>query len=217
MAATRLTRAAARLVQILGGDCAIAGGLAVNAYGYVRATRDIDVIALTSLEAARRRLTEQGVVSRVFRGDAFEDDFTCLKGVLGGVPFDVLPPLVPIEPERLVRLDLHEVSLPIVDFETLVRLKLKAGGPKDLLDLAMLVNLRPERRTRTLEMAAYDPQLQSRLLSMVDDPRVKRDVAERSAEVRLLGPSRRKRGARAEGEGGSSGRAQAVARRRRAR
>jgi hypothetical protein len=41
MAGQRFTRAAARLVRILReGDCALAGGLAVNAHGYVRATRD---------------------------------------------------------------------------------------------------------------------------------------------------------------------------------
>ena len=190
MTTERLTRAAARLVAMLGEGCAIAGDLAVSAYGYVRATRDVDVIVSMPLEAARRRLAAQGVKTTLFRGDVTEQDFPCLKGVLGGVPFDVLPPFLPLERERRVKVELRGGSLPVVDFETLVRLKLKAGGPKDLLDVAVLVNLRPERRARVLELAAYDPRLQARLVSLVDDPRVKRDAAERSIERRLLDRSR---------------------------
>jgi hypothetical protein len=203
MAAPRLSRAAARLVRALGEDCAIAGGLAVSAYGYVRATRDVDVIVSMPLTEARRRLAEAGVETTLFRADALAGDFRCLKGLVGGVPFDVLPPLVPVERERTVALELHRRRLPIVDFETLVRLKLKAGGPKDLLDLAVLVNLRPERRERTLRLAAYDPRLQRRLGSLIDDPRVKRDAAERRLEARLARragrtttPPRRPRGRR---------------------
>ena len=199
MAAQRFTRAAARLVRILGEDCAIVGGLAVNAHGYVRATKDVDVIVSIPLDTARRRLAEQGVRTTLFRGgDVLEGDFPCLKGVLGGVPFDVLPPLVPLDRDRLVTLKLHRLSLPIIDFETLVRLKLRAGGPKDLLDLAVLVNLRPERRERALQLSAYDPQLRTRLLAWIDDPRVKRDIAERALEAKLIqqersGPKPRRR------------------------
>jgi hypothetical protein len=191
MAAQRLSRAAARLVRMLGENCAIAGGLAVNAYGYVRATTDVDVVVSMPLAEARRRLGEAGVETTLFRGDVLEGDFPCLKGVLGGVPFDVLPPLVPIESERTVTLALHGLTLPVVDFETLVRLKLKAGGPKDLLDLAVLVNLRPERRESALRLAAHDPLLRRRLASLVEDPRVKRDVAERQAHARLARRARR--------------------------
>jgi hypothetical protein len=183
VAARSHTRVAVRLVRLLGGDCAIAGGMAVNAHGYVRATRDVDVIVSTSLQVAKQRLDDAGVKTTLFRGDVLEGDFPCLKGVLGGVPFDVLPQLVTIEPERRIVLEIHGAPLPVVDYETLVRLKLKAGGPKDLLDVAMLVNLNPERRSRTLELAGRDL---SRLVALIDDPRVRRDAAERKAEDRLL-------------------------------
>jgi hypothetical protein len=192
VAARRFTRVAARLVRILGEDCAIAGGLAVNAHGYVRATRDVDLLVSTTLDTARRRLEAHAVRTVLFRGDVPEGDFPCLKGVLGGVPFDVLPPLVPIERERLIVLELHGLSLPVVDFETLVRLKLKAGGPKDLLDLAVLVTVRPERRARCLELAAHDPELQRRLSSFIENPRVKREAAERAIEATLQEKPRRK-------------------------
>jgi hypothetical protein len=196
MAASRLTRVAVRLVKMLGEGCAVVGGLAVNAYGYVRATRDVDIIVPTSLQAAAGLLEAHGLELTRFRGDPFEGDFPCVKGVLGGVPFDLLPPLVPIERSRLVVLELHGQPLPIVDFETLVRLKLKAGGPKDLLDVAMLVNLRRDTRETVLGLAVHMPDIKARLLSYIDDPRVRRDAAERIAETAMLEKKRGRRGTR---------------------
>jgi hypothetical protein len=161
--------------------------MAVNAHGYVRATRDVDVMVTTPLRQAQEKLDAAGVRTTLFRGDVLEGDFPCLKGVLGGIPFDVLPALVALDPERLVILDLHGQPLPVVDFETLVRLKLRAGGPKDHLDVAVLVNVHPERRARVLELAGRDAP---RIAAVIDDPRVKRDVAERREEDRLLRASR---------------------------
>ncbi len=193
MAGQRYTRAAARLVRILrDGDCAIVGGLAVNAHGFVRATRDVDVIVALSLVEARRRLADAGLPTRLLKGDGLDGDFDCLKGVVGGVPYDVLPPLVPLDTERTIVIEVHGLRLPIVDFETLTRLKLQARGPKDLLDLAMLVNLRPERRERVLGLAAAAPGVAKRLLALLDDPRVIRDARERALEDKLLARTARR-------------------------
>lgn len=203
MAAQRLARAAARLMRMIGeSDCALAGGLAVSAHGYVRATKDVDIIVAVPLEEARRRLRAQGLGVRLLRGDVFEGDFPCLKGVIGGVPFDVLPALVPIEPDRTVLLDLHPLKLRVVDFDTLTRLKLKAGSPKDLWDLAILINLRPDRRERALRLAAHDPALVARLLSFMDDPRARREAREHAVKPRPIPrKSRRRRSKRAKNRG----------------
>jgi hypothetical protein len=61
MAAQRHSRVAVRLARLLGPDCAIVGGMAVNAHGYLRATRDVDVMVLVPLAEARRRLSAAGV------------------------------------------------------------------------------------------------------------------------------------------------------------
>jgi len=197
VAGQSFTQVAVRLVRIIGeSECAVAGGLAVNAHGYVRATKDIDIVVSLPLAEARRRLAARGVKTTLFRGDVLEGDFSCLKGALSGVPFDVIPPLVPIEPERAVRIELHRQVLPIVDFETLTRLKLKAGSPKDLLDIAMLAIIRPQRRERVLQLAAYDPDMRARLLSFLDDPRLKRDARERALEVKLQESQGQDRGTR---------------------
>jgi len=83
MAAGKFVKAAAQLLRILGEDrCAIVGGMAVNAHGFVRGTRDVDVIVMIPLAEARRLLAENGVTARLSKGDSSEDDFECLKGVI---------------------------------------------------------------------------------------------------------------------------------------
>lgn len=186
MAAGRFVRAAARLVRVLGEDrCAVAGGVAVNVHGYVRATRDVDMIVSVPLAEARQRLRDGGITARVFEGDPLEGEFSCLKGVveLGGrpvdaVPFDVLPPLVPFEPSRMVDLTVRGERLRVVDIETLLRLKLKAGGPKDLYDVAILVNLHPKWKARAEGLAAADREVAKRLKSLLADPRVSAQARE---------------------------------------
>jgi len=182
MAVGRLLRAATAIVRILGeGRCALAGGVAVNAHGFIRATRDVDVIITFPLEEARRRLRESGIGVRLFKGDPLEGGFPRLKGVIGvevgrgrvqGVPFDVLPQLVPIEPERTIELTLRGRRLRVVDMETLIRLKLKAGTTPDLYDIAILVSMRPEWKQRARDLSAYDTDLADRLGRMIDDARV---------------------------------------------
>lgn len=149
-------KTAAALISAIGESrCALAGGLAVWAHGYVRGTRDVDVIAAVELEEARRLLAGRGIRATLGRGDVLEGGFPCLKGEMGGVPFDVLPELVPVAWGSAIPLDVAGRRLRVVDLATLLELKLKAGGAKDLMDVAMLVRLHPgqEERARQLSLA----------------------------------------------------------------
>jgi hypothetical protein len=198
MAAGRLVRAAARLLRVLGeDDAAIAGGVAVNAHGYVRATRDVDVIVKLPLAEAQRRLEAQGIAATLFRGDVLEGDFHCLKGVLGSgrstVRFDVLSPLVPLDPAQFVSLDLRGQRLTVVDLPTLLRLKVRAGGIRDLYDVAMLVSLNPGSRAAFERAAANRPRELERIRSMIDDPRTRAAVAEIRGEERAARKAARPR------------------------
>ncbi len=197
MAAGKFVRAAAELLRALGEErCALVGGMAVNAYGFLRGTRDIDVIVSMPLAEARQRLASHGIQARLFRGDPLEGDFDCLRGVIGvdlgrsgvvGVPFDVVPQLVPLEPERCVQLTLRDQTLRVVDSDTLIRLKLKAGSPADLYDVAILVHLHPAWRSRARALAAHDARLAERLGAMLTDPRVRaqaREVKRQDAALR---------------------------------
>jgi len=187
MPAQRLLRAAGRLLGMLGDEeSAVVGGLAVSAHGYVRATRDVDILVSLPLAEARRRLAAHGVKTQLLRGDVLEGGFACLTGALGGVPFDILPPLVPLEAERTVQLDVGRISLRVVDFDTLARLKLKAGSPKDLWDLAILVHPAPRRRGGVLELAAHVPEVLERLKALLEDPRAKREARDRLVEEKRI-------------------------------
>lgn len=194
MAQASLLRAASRLLEMLGDtECAVIGGLAVSAHGYVRATRDVDILVTIPLDEARRRLSARGVSSRIRRGDFLEGDFPVLKGSLGRVPFDIVPQIVPLEPDRIQSVKVGGLTLRIVDFDTLARLKLKAGSPKDLWDLAILINLDPRRRERAFELAAVSLALTEQLRSYADDPRAKREALERARDVRTSTTPRRKK------------------------
>ncbi len=205
MAAGKFTKAAAALLRILGeGRCAIVGGLAVNAHGYVRATRDVDVMAKMPLAEARRRLRERGVVARLSRGDPREGEFDCLKGVIGvgprkadGVPFDILPPLVPFDPERAVALTVRGAKLRIVDPDTLVRLKLRGGSAKDLYDVAILAKLHPDWEERALALATESRKdVGRRLIALLRDPRVGVQAREVRRQDKALREFARKVGGR---------------------
>jgi hypothetical protein len=195
MAAGKFTRAAGELLRILGPDrCAIVGGLAVNVHGYVRATRDVDVMAAMPLPEARRRLREHGVEARLFTANPPEGDFECLKGILpvgprpaDAVPFDVLPPLEPVTRERTIELVVQDQRLRVVDHETLFKLKLRAGGPNDLYDIAILVGLHPEWESQALGLASVGGKaVAERLVGLLRDPRVRAQVREVERQDKAL-------------------------------
>jgi hypothetical protein len=194
--------AAARLQEILGPDSALIGGLAVNAYGFVRATQDVDIVVRMPLAEAKRALEAHGIKVEMRKGDPFEGGFSSLSGVIGakgasgrvhGVLFDVLPELVPVAPERLVHVTLQGHSLRIVDLETLIRLKLKAGGPSDLYDVGVLVHLNPAARQAALDHATHKPRLLERVKRLLDDQQIARKADELRRGEKLLATFARRR------------------------
>jgi nucleotidyltransferase AbiEii toxin of type IV toxin-antitoxin system len=205
VAAGKYARAGAKLLDILGRDrCAIAGGMAVNAHGFVRATRDVDVMTAMALDEARRKLRERDVAARLVKGDALEGGFDCLKGVIGvgakaaeAIPFDILPALVPFDPARAIEIVVRGSRLAIVDADTLMRLKLTAGSIKDLYDIAMLANLHPSWAERAIALATEArSDTAQRLADLIRDPRVRaeaRDVRRQDADLRAFAKRRRRR------------------------
>lgn len=174
-----LERVARRVAGILGEkDCVLVGGLAVGAHGYVRATRGVDFVARVPLREARDRLKKHGIDASLSHGDVLGGDFPCLHGTIGGVRFDVMPPLVPLEWDRVIELPLGKrATLRVVDLDGLIRLKLRAGGPKDLVDVAVLVLKHPEHRGRAREIAAAY-RLADELDVWLADPRLRKELAE---------------------------------------
>lgn len=176
---TRFVRVARRVAEALGQqDCLLAGGLAVMAHGFVRATRDVDLITRLSLSEARARLSKGGLETRLLRGDLLAGGFSCLKGECDGLPFDVLPELVPIHWELAPAVEGPAAGgLRAVALEDLLALKLKAQGPKDLMDAAMLVLLHPATEARARELATAYRAL-DRFELWLEDPRIRAQARE---------------------------------------
>lgn len=190
-----LVAAAVRLARLIGPDeCVLVGGLAVGVHGFVRATNDLDFISRLPLELARRRLQQAGIVTRLVRGGVLDGGFSCVKGEIEGIPFDVLPPLVPIAWQDALRIDVAGGTLGVVDLDGLLRLKFRAGGPQDLLDVARLVLRHPDRQARARELAiAY--RAADRFDTWLKDPRIRAQARE-EAELegrRSVSKPRRKR------------------------
>jgi hypothetical protein len=148
--------AAARLAALLPEPSALIGALAVAAHGYVRATDDIDFVSSADPRDIQTRLRNGGIASKIRRGDVLEDDIPAVvHGELDGTPFDILVPPVPVDWHRTITLQLGPGSrFRVVDLDTLLRLKLRAAGPQDLIDVVHLVRLHPEIRDRAVELAA---------------------------------------------------------------
>jgi hypothetical protein len=187
-----------RLAGLLGSDeCVLVGGLAVGVHGYVRATDDLDFVVRRPLSETRDRLRKAGIETRLLRGDALDGGFSCLKGEIDGIPFDVLPPLVTIDWERAIPLEMPGGLLQVVDLDSLLRLKFRTGGPQDLLDGARLVLRHPETEARAVELAtAY--RARDRFEAWLRHPRTRAQAledAEREAG-RAKKPAPRRRGRR---------------------
>jgi hypothetical protein len=193
-----LTSAAVKLARLLGPDeCLLIGGLAVGVHGYVRATDDLDFITRQSLSHTQEKLQGVGIETRLLRGDALDGGFSCLKGEIDGIPFDVLPPLVPIAWDQALTLAVAGGRLRVVDLDGLLQLKFRAAGPQDLLDAARLVLAHPAVEARARELATAYRERQ-RFEVFFNDPRTRaqaREEAERerrAAEKPVTDRSRRR-------------------------
>ncbi|HLA77630.1 MAG TPA: hypothetical protein VJU18_08645 [Vicinamibacteria bacterium] len=176
MKRTDLLRVASRVAKILGPqDCLLVGGLAVGSHGYVRATKDVGFIVKGNLAEVRKRLLDEGIAAVLTKGDPLEGGFPCVKAMVGDVRVDVMPPLVPLEWERAIEVPLTRATVRVVDLEGLFRLKLKAGGPKDVMDVAALALRHPEFERKAREMArAFG--LADSLGRWLADPRLKAEI-----------------------------------------
>ena len=176
--------AAVRLSRLIGPDeCVLVGGLAVGVHGYVRGTDDLDLLTRVPLLRTQQILRDAGLETRILRGDTRDGGFDRLKGELDGIPFDVLPPLVPIAWGDVVTLDVDSMRVKVVDLDGLLALKLRAAGAQDLLDAARLVLRHPEHEARAKELARAYRTL-DRFEAWLRDPRIREQASEEEARVR---------------------------------
>ncbi len=149
MAPDSLQTTAGRLATALGESALLVGGLAVMAWGHVRATEHVDFICRLEPDEIRRRLVNLGTACEIRRRDLAAGDIPwVVRGELDDVKFDVLPAIIPIDRASAVEIELGEVSpLMVVGLVDLIRLKLRAGGPKGLWDVAVLLRIHPDQES----------------------------------------------------------------------
>jgi hypothetical protein len=102
-----------------------------------------------------------------------------VKAVVEGVRVDVLARIVPLDWDRSKELVFEDrkARLRVVDLEGLVRLKLRAGGPQDLMDTAALLLLHPDLRDKAREIAlAYSVDLADKLNVWLADRRLQAQI-----------------------------------------
>jgi hypothetical protein len=141
---------------------ALIGGFAVSAWGVARATQDIDLaVALGTLEpqalAAHLGATyEPGDMDDPLRG-VFRLSLKC-QGQEVPIQLIVLPSKwAAIAFNGIETLTVLGYSVPVVNWQALVLLKLYAGGPVDLQDARSIVAVRkPNERDRESLIAQAD-------------------------------------------------------------
>ncbi len=140
----------------------VVGGLAAVLHGYARFTADIDlVVNLNQQEAEKaiKALTAVGLKPRLpvdpmqFTDKAMRESWIKDKNMLVFSFFDPDNPLLILdlfvrEPfpykemlKRAVQVELDEVVVPVCAISDLIKMKKKAGRPKDLEDIKYLQNL----------------------------------------------------------------------------
>jgi hypothetical protein len=123
---------------------ALVGGLALAAHGISRSTMDADVLTADGSAADSAfwdSLRDRGATCEVRRGDA-EDPFRAVIRVTAAEsdPVDVLVGRdVWLSGVVARAIPSPDLGLPVVGAADLVLLKLFAGGPQDLADLARLL------------------------------------------------------------------------------
>ncbi|HJS67382.1 MAG TPA: hypothetical protein VJ760_08660 [Nitrospiraceae bacterium] len=126
---------------------ALIGGFAVSVWGVARATQDIDLaVALGTSEPRALAIYlgatyEPGGIDDPLRG-VFRLSLNC-EGQEVPVQLIVLPSkLAALAFQNIERVNTLGCSVPVVNWKTLILLKLYAGGPIDLLDAHNIVAVR---------------------------------------------------------------------------
>ena len=119
------------------------GGYAVNAYGYVRNTVDIDVWVASDSENRRRvvrAVREFGFASTEY--DVLDAERAMLRMGTPPLRIEVMKVIDGVEFEdcwsRRVQLVLGDVEVPVISLLDLKANKRASGRPKDLVDLSEL-------------------------------------------------------------------------------
>jgi predicted nucleotidyltransferase len=146
-----------------GVEFLVIGGVAVGFHGFVRATKDVDIVPnpepenLTRLAAMLTALDAQIEGAEEFKGDELPDPLDPEALALGGNwvlrtrlgRFDIMQwigddPLWEMLSPTAIEAEIGGLPVEFASYESLVALKEQAGRPQDLIDLQRLREARGE-------------------------------------------------------------------------
>ncbi|MFZ4855830.1 MAG: nucleotidyl transferase AbiEii/AbiGii toxin family protein [Desulfuromonadaceae bacterium] len=120
---------------------ALIGGLAVSAWSRARATMDVDMLVIvqsSKLDYLVEKLCEAGMNAE-FRRGGVDDPIPLL---IRADSLDIIVATKKFEAETIEQSVVTQIAgrdIPVASPEYLIILKLKAGGPRDLLDVRELL------------------------------------------------------------------------------
>lgn len=159
------------------------GALAVSAHARPRATKDIDFLVSADKDFFFKLLPDilkqKGYSLKVFKGE-IDDPVNGLIRIYdqedGSELADIIPVLWNWQDEIVAgaeKLDLLGVSIPVARIEDMIVLKLKAGGPQDVLDTEEL--LKAAKISKKVDL--------KRLNSLAERAKVSRKLQDLSSKV----------------------------------
>lgn len=132
------------------------GGLAVSAWSPPRATMDVDFLVLVesaNLNHLVQALCDAGLNAELRRG-GYDDPVPCL---IRADSLDIIVATKKYEAEAIeqsIVVDVMGRYIPVASPEYLIILKLKAGGPRDILDVQEILAADLVDRVLLAELAA---------------------------------------------------------------
>ena len=132
-----------------GVDYIMVGGWAVNMYGYIRATVDLDIWILANIENARKvyaALVEFGAPVAEMKPDDFAEYGMIFQIGVAPCRIDIISKISGVAyldaVQRAVPTTIDGVSVRIISLEDLIANKKASGRAKDIADVEVLEGLR---------------------------------------------------------------------------
>ncbi len=127
---------------------ALIGGLSVSVWGLPRGTKDVDLlISLESIDELTtfcNALEKEGFQPKLHKGGITDPIPYLVKAFQKDVPIDMIIATKNLEYEAVenaATIDFKDAAIPVISTEYLIVMKLKAGGPRDLLDVQEILQM----------------------------------------------------------------------------
>ena len=134
-----------KCLNAAGVDYILVGGWAVNLYGYIRATVDLDIWILADRENARRvyaALCEFGAPMSEIKPEEFAVDGIIFQVGVAPCRIDIITRISGVSyaeaVQRAVSKEIDGIPLKVISIEDLIANKKASGRTKDLADVEVL-------------------------------------------------------------------------------